>query len=211
MKVEVVCKDFSDVSLETCLKRDKKRENSVGDKVIKDMYNKYVKKEEPNYMLHLILPDEELTDCIIVDIDGTMAIHNGRSPYDFDKCDTDIPNQALIRLIRKIVFSHDDSSDVEVFFFSGRENSEDDSVWKKTYKWLTNMCGLDPMLTFKTFDLVLRKHGDHRNDAVVKEEMYNAYIKDQYNVLCVIDDRKRVVDHWRSMGLLTFQINDGDF
>ena len=38
-------KDFTDVSLSTCLKRDSERANSVGEKVIKTMYNSFIKKK----------------------------------------------------------------------------------------------------------------------------------------------------------------------
>jgi len=41
--IEIV--DFTDVPLETCIERDKLREVSVGEKVIRDMYNKYIKKD----------------------------------------------------------------------------------------------------------------------------------------------------------------------
>lgn len=39
----IVEKDFYDVDLDTCIERDKNRENSVGEKVIRGMYNKYLK------------------------------------------------------------------------------------------------------------------------------------------------------------------------
>lgn len=34
-------KDFFDISLEECVKRDSKRENPIGEKVITETYNKY--------------------------------------------------------------------------------------------------------------------------------------------------------------------------
>lgn len=34
-------KDFFDISLEECIKRDSKRENPIGEKIITDTYNKY--------------------------------------------------------------------------------------------------------------------------------------------------------------------------
>lgn len=47
-KVEVIIKDFTDVPIEVCIERDKNRskEEQVGEKVIMDMYNKYLKKNE---------------------------------------------------------------------------------------------------------------------------------------------------------------------
>lgn len=43
---EWVVKDFTDVPIETCIERDKNRpvEEQVGEEVIRNMYNKYLKK-----------------------------------------------------------------------------------------------------------------------------------------------------------------------
>lgn len=38
---EIEYKDFFDVPLETCIERDSKRENPIGEKVIRQTYNKY--------------------------------------------------------------------------------------------------------------------------------------------------------------------------
>lgn len=38
---EIAFKDFFDVPLETCIERDSERENPVGEKAIRDIYNKY--------------------------------------------------------------------------------------------------------------------------------------------------------------------------
>ena len=59
---------FFDADLDTCIKRDARRENPVGRKVILDMYDKYVRKEIP------VIPYvDSLPDAIIVDVDGTLA------------------------------------------------------------------------------------------------------------------------------------------
>jgi predicted kinase len=36
-------KDFTKVPLEICIERDSKRENPIGEKIIRDTYNKYIK------------------------------------------------------------------------------------------------------------------------------------------------------------------------
>ena len=38
-------KDFTKVPLEVCIKRDSKRENPIGEKIIRDTYNKYIKSD----------------------------------------------------------------------------------------------------------------------------------------------------------------------
>lgn len=40
----VEIKDFTDISLEQCIARDQVRDNSVGEEVIRGMYNKYLKR-----------------------------------------------------------------------------------------------------------------------------------------------------------------------
>lgn len=39
---EVVCHDFTDVPIETCIQRDKHREASVGEDVIRSMHDRYI-------------------------------------------------------------------------------------------------------------------------------------------------------------------------
>jgi predicted kinase len=59
---------FFDVSVEECIKRDLARPNSVGEKVIRNMYNQFLK---PAPLPSGYNPD--LDDVIICDIDGTLA------------------------------------------------------------------------------------------------------------------------------------------
>ena len=44
--VQVHIKDFTHVPLEECISRDKKRSNYVGEDVIKDMYKRYLKRDQ---------------------------------------------------------------------------------------------------------------------------------------------------------------------
>lgn len=44
---ELEIKDFFDVPLETCIERDSKRENPIGEKVIRQTYNRYKSKIAP--------------------------------------------------------------------------------------------------------------------------------------------------------------------
>jgi tRNA uridine 5-carbamoylmethylation protein Kti12 len=42
-KVEIIIKDLTKIHLDICIKRDKLRENPIGAKIIRKMYNKYIK------------------------------------------------------------------------------------------------------------------------------------------------------------------------
>ncbi|MBY0427167.1 MAG: AAA family ATPase, partial [Cytophagales bacterium] len=72
-------------SLEECLERDEAREKKVGKKVIMRMYKQHVLGDErgPHYQPQ----DKSLPAAILCDLDGTLAILNGRSPYDPIACE----------------------------------------------------------------------------------------------------------------------------
>ena len=57
----------------------------------------------------------------------------------------------------------------------------------------------------------MRKEGDNRPDEVVKEEIFNENIRGNYSVRFVLDDRSKVVDMWRQLGLKCLQVAEGDF
>ena len=57
----------------------------------------------------------------------------------------------------------------------------------------------------------MREKGDHRGDEIVKKEIYDNQIKPIYDVMCVFDDRDKVVKMWRDEGLLCCQVYYGDF
>jgi hypothetical protein len=45
----------------------------------------------------------------------------------------------------------------------------------------------------------------------VKLEIFDREIRHKYNVVAVFDDRRQVVEAWRSLGLSVFQVAPGDF
>lgn len=191
IKVEI--KEF-DTPLEECIKRDNKRANGVGEKVITKMYNQYVKPPRKVYEEDLNLPS-----AIICDIDGTIAQMNGRSPYRYDKVDEDSPKRKIINLIKMF------NERYKIIFVSGRP----DSCREKTQEWLEKyFCygclGVDT-------PLLMRKTGDQRCDTIIKSEIFEEHIKGKYNIEYVVDDRNRVVEMWRNEGLTVLQVEEGDF
>lgn len=42
-------------------------------------------------------------------------------------------------------------------------------------------------------------------------ELFDRHARDEYRVLVVLDDRKQVVDMWRSLGLTCLQVAEGNF
>ena len=179
---------FFDVPVMECVARDAKRgDKSVGAKVIFRMYNQYLLPKPPEY-------NPELPDAYIFDIDGTLAKMAGRSPYDYTKVSEDKVNTPIAELFKKLNFNH------SILVVSGREST----CLAETSQWL-----LDNDLHYK--ELLMRSAGDHRDDRIVKQEIYEKYIKGKYNVLAVFDDRDRVVEMWRSLGLTCLQVDYGSF
>lgn len=192
---EFEVKDFTDVPLEECLKRDQSRANYVGEKVIRGMYNKFLKKgADRGTPLNPSDDKKDLPQAVIFDLDGTLACIGDRSPYDGKSCGKDLPNRSIIYLNKWV------PSDTRIILFSGRS----DEARAETLKWLD---------TYDvSFDaLHMRKAGDNRKDSVIKEEMFNAYIKGKYNVIFAVDDRNQVVSLWRSLGITCLQVAPGDF
>jgi hypothetical protein len=60
-------------------------------------------------------------------------------------------------------------------------------------------------------ELLMRANGDSRPDDIVKEELFRRLVEPHYSVMGVIDDRNRVVKLWRQLGLVCFQVAEGDF
>lgn len=185
-------KDF-DVPLEECLKRNAERSGKarVPDKVIQDMYEKYVLPNKPK-----LAQNPDLIKSVIVDLDGTLAIHVARGPFEFSKCYTDDVNLPVLKCVKAM-----QNAGFHIVFVSGRE----DSCKEETVRWLFDKCELT------NFNIYMRKTGDNRKDSLVKEEIYKRDILPQFYVEFVLDDRQQVVDHMRELGLTVFQVAPGKF
>jgi predicted kinase len=182
-----------DITLEEAIHRDATRNDSVGEKVIHEMYNRYIKKSTDTLPKRFI---DGLPTCIIVDIDGTLAHSNDRSPYD----ETKILEDTVDFHVKSVVGAIQVNRNIHTFVFSGRTNAcqQDTEQWlQDNYVWYDK--------------IVMRKTGDSRKDFIVKQEMYDAEVKDKYNVLAVFDDRLQVCKMWRANGLKVFQVAEGDF
>lgn len=177
--------------LARCIKNDLKRPNSVGEKVIMQMF-KQNRPPEPA----LIPSNPDLYDAIIVDLDGTLALFGNKNPYERDFIN-DTLNESVANLLLMI---KEGVHPVSVIIFSGRKVEFEE----QTADWLDrNGVEYD--------ELHMRPSGDVRKDFVVKQEMYEQFVKGKYNVKFVLDDRNQVVELWRSLGLPCFQVARGDF
>ncbi len=103
--------DFTDVPLDECLRRDAERDpdDQVGAEGINRMHQRYLAGRnlplpvpwvEPGGPGVVYEPDPELPPAVLVDIDGTVALMAGRSPYDWGRVGSDLPNQPVIAAVR---------------------------------------------------------------------------------------------------------------
>ena len=140
---------------------------------------------------------------IVCDLDGTLAnIEHRRylvesKPKQWDefyaRCKDDSPNLPVIEVVRALTLSY------LMIIVSGRR----ESTRRDTIKWLS-----DNRIVYS--DLIMRPDGDFRADDILKEEILNTkFNKEQ--ILCVFDDRDKVVQMWRRNGLTCFQVADGNF
>ena len=132
--------------------------------------------------------------AIQCDIDGTIAEHH-RSPYEYDRLHTDtliVPIADILHEYCKLGY--------RIILLSGRPNSHA----YDTIAWLSeNGVSYD--------ELWMRQAADNRRDDIIKEELYREHVEPFYDIQFVLDDRNRVVNMWRRIGLTCLQVAPGDF
>ena len=187
--------DMTDVDIKTCIERDLVRANSVGSKVIWQMHNQFLNENKSeDRKLDPLVFDKSLPYCVVFDLDGTLAHIYNRSPYDGKSCGNDQVNESVRLLLDEM------NERYEVIILSGRNGDSR----PETEKWLK-----DNEIHYN--QLHMRAPDDSRKDSVIKEELFNEHIKDKYNVAFIVDDRKQVVDLWRSLGITCLQCAPGLF
>ena len=133
---------------------------------------------------------------VIVDVDGTLAIMNGRGPFEWTKVYQDMVNEPVADLVRRLK-----TSGLSVIIVTGR----DGSALEDTKKWLN-----DNSIPFDA--IYSRPAKNFEKDSIIKKRIYNTNIRDSWDIQFVLDDRNQVVKMWREeVGLPVFQVADGNF
>lgn len=185
-------KDFF-IPVEECIRRDAMRVNPIGEKTIKSLYRKYMTlivgsthrkkiESQPTYRA-------DKRDCIIVDMDGTLAFNlSGRGFFDETSVNMmkyDTPLLATVSIVRAMKMTCD------VFIVTGRS----EKAREATEMWLKE--NLIP------FDKVyMRADGDFSHGYECKQKIYEDNIKDNYNVLFVLDDDTKCMRMYQDQGLI---------
>lgn len=143
----------------------------------------------------MYLPPVHHKETVIVsDMDGTLSLLGGRNPYDASRCDFDPPHTPVVETVKLL------AKTFPLVVVSARF----EKVRAQTERWLK-------WHDIVYRDLLMRKDGDTRNDALVKAEIFRDYLHPKYNIHAVFDDRDRVVEMWRWMGVPCFQVQFGNF
>ena len=164
---------------------------------------------------------------VIFDLDGTLANidtrrnmslkPNGKLDWDIfadpsSILNWDVPNVPVIKMAQ--LFKADG---FRIVIFSGRN----DRGFDATVQWLNN--------NHVPFDLLVMRPDKFKDkswpiadgnpatpdmrfmpDEILKKKMLDTFV-DINDVFLVVDDRQKVVDMWRDLGLNTFQVAPGDF
>lgn len=149
---------------------------------------------------------------VIFDLDGTLAdIRERRTlatkeggkidwPKFFDPANIslDKPNHPVIEAFKAMK-----NAGNTMVIFSGRS----DATKEETEKWLAKH-GI-------VYDKILMRPGTGLGmftpDDQLKEDWLNNEFPDKNQILCVYDDRDKVVAMWRRNGIPCFQVAPGDF
>ena len=185
------------------MKRSKARKEAGGlyidKKTMKGFYLKYFPeqyKDELTDKRVILEPNVALPNCVICDLDATLALHQGRDPFDWDKIPTDKIDTRLRYLLNRFM-----SDSISVMFVTGRNNS----ARQATLDWLNEH------LMFNNWNLFTRDNNDFSSGDDYKEKVYHENIEGKYNVICVFEDSNKCVKRWRELGLLTCQVENNDY
>lgn len=142
-------------------------------------------------------------EIVIFDIDGTLAdvserIHHvKKKPKNwnafFQGMAQDKAIHSMVRLCNILY-----ASGIRILLCSGRNEEHR----PQTVQWLAQQ-GVN------YHELVLRRDDDMRSDVIVKREMLAGI--ERSKILFVVEDRSRVVEMWRSEGLVCLQCAPGEF
>lgn len=141
--------------------------------------------------------------AIMIDIDGTLAnIDHRREKLlknnnweEFNKnMKLDEINLWCLEIINKF------KADYKILLLTGRK----EEFKEVTLNWLSkNNVYFD--------EIFFRKDNDFESDDLLKETIYKQKIKDNFDILFVVDDRLKVVKKWRELGLVCLQCDFGDY
>ena len=212
------------VCLERCLSREghpTNKDEKRARKTLDMFFAKYerVTNDEADTVIRK-WPEGDKPKAVIVDLDGTLCnvehrrhfvsgLNENKKDWDgfFGGIKNDTPNEWCVKLLRAMAIDH------KIVYCSGRS----DNLREATMDWLIKY-DLRPM-NYKIseesvkpdFHLYMRPYKDSRKDDVVKEIILDFELLTRFTPLFMIDDRKQVVEMYRSRGFTCLQCDEGNF
>jgi predicted kinase len=195
------------ITLDLAIQRDKQREFKIGERVIRDTWEKNKELLEQmliDYPINNTSEPKPERDCydftydpnkinaFCVDCDGTLSHkHKDRGIFDLTTSIKDIPIIPVITIVQALY-----KAGYPIIICSGREE-KDRQVTEEFFK----------LHSVLFTDLFMRTTGDYRKDSIVKEEIYRSKIEPYYNVMGWIDDRIQVLNHFQTkLGIFTVDV-----
>jgi predicted kinase len=184
------------------------KDSSAANSALNTFFSKYERPlpGEADY-INFIYPAGAKELAVIIDLDGTMCnvdhrLHHVRKPEGqkknwkgfFEDLANDTPNEWCVAIHDMFGIKY------PIVFASGRPDDHE----KVTREWLKKH-------ELGTQHLYMRCRGDHRQDYIAKEIILDFEILTRFTPLFFIDDRKQVVDLWRSRGFTCLQCAEGAF
>lgn len=153
-------------------------------------------------------------DIVIFDLDGTLADieqrrkistkENGKMDWDkfFDPVNIslDEPNIPVIKTAQALA-----QQGLEIVIFSGRSKATKDA----TREWLKEFNVPFSVLKMRPTGNQFQFMPDDKLKKMWLDNLFPGEAKDR--ILCIFDDRQKVVDMWRDNGLSCFQVAPGNF
>ena len=149
---------------------------------------------------------------VIFDLDGTLALiddrraistkDNGKMDWDtfFDpkNIQLDKPNWPVILMAQTLK-----KAGHRIVIFSGRSKATKDA----TKDWLNDLDIPFDVLKMRPTDGGLK----WMKDDLLKKKWLDDLFPNTDDIICVFDDRDKVVQMWRDNGITCFQVADGNF
>lgn len=157
--------------------------------------------------------------CIIVDIDGTIALdkHGEIIPTDFTRegwndfhehmdmynADRFIPIWSTINMVEH--FEDYNYDDIYIFFVTAREDTGNGKIRANTFEFLEKHFSW----VFEN-QLYMRAENDFRSSAEVKRDILLHDILPEYDVLFAVDDEEDNIKMFQNLGITAYKVCLGD-
>ena len=213
---EIEFKDFFDVPLSECIRRDAMRPNPIGATVIKRTFRQYKNKIcqiTNRQQVDIINSFEEtydtsLPDCVIADMDATICWNVSGRPFYGQGCAEhlceDEPNPGVIRMLQDYLRSK--KSEDKLIIVTGRDEASE--IVEATQKYVKEHVADPIRVDMSEIIILYRKTGDFSPGNESKIKLLQEHVLGKWNIRYAIDDSKKVVASYRNLGITVLQPND---